>query len=490
MDQSTETATAPARTYVSLRTAWIPLSALCLAFFVEMVDNTLLMIALPTIGRGLGSGTTALQWVTGAYSLTFGGLLLTAGSAADRLGRRRVLLAGLAAFGLISLAVVAVTTAGELITLRAALGVAAAAMAPITNSLVFRLFDDQALRMRAMTVMIVVGMSGFILGPLLGGTALAHVRWQWLLVVNAPIALLAWVGVRLGVPADRPEDLTSDALDLPGAALSIAAIGLACYTLTSGVEHGWLSLSTGGSAVGALLALAAFGWHERRTAEPMLDLGLFATGTVRGAAVAQIGTSIAMAGVMFGLILHFQYAYGWSPVRAGLADLPLILTMIVATPISESLARRFGHRVACLVGAVLLAGSLAGLAVGVDHGYPAIAVCMVTLTVGLRTVMTICAVALVSAMPSNRTSVGAALNDTAQEVGTSVGTAVVGTLIAALVTVTLPTGTWSGDLVASFFHGERVTYAALAVIVGLVAGWGALTLTDSRSTEEAAPASD
>jgi uncharacterized membrane protein YraQ (UPF0718 family) len=104
--------------------------------------------------------------------------------------------------------------------------------------------------------------------------------------------------------------------------------------------------------------------------------------------------------------------------------------------------------------------------------------------------MTICAVALVSAMPSNRTSVGAALNDTAQEVGTSVGTAVVGTLIAALVTVTLPTGTWSGDLVASFFHGERVTYAALAVIVGLVAGWGALTLIDSRSTEEAAPASD
>jgi MFS family permease len=487
---SSTTASAPARTYASLGAAWIPLLALCLAFFVEMVDNTLLTIALPTIGRDLGSGTTALQWVTGAYSLTFGGLLLTAGSAADRLGRRRVLLVGLAGFGLISLAVVAVETAGELIALRAVLGVAAAAMAPITNSLVFRLFDDQALRMRAITVMIVVGMSGFILGPLLGGTALAHWRWEWLLVVNAPIALIAWVGVRLGVPADRPEDLTSDALDLPGAALSIATIGLACYTLTSGVQHGWLSLPTCGSAVGALLALTAFRWHERRTPEPMLDLGLFAHGTVRGAALAQIGTSIAMAGVMFGLILHFQFAYGWSPVRAGLANLPLILTMIAATPISESLAKRFGHRVACLVGAVLLAGSLAGLAWGVDHGYPAIAVCMVTLTVGLRTVMTICAVALVGAMPSNRTSIGAALNDTAQEVGTSVGTAVVGTLIAALVTVTLPAGGWSSELVASFFHGERVTYAALAVIVGLVAGWGARTLTDSRSTQEQAAASD
>ena len=481
---STTTAAAPARTYTSLRAAWIPLAALCLAFFVEMVDNTLLTIALPTIGRDLGSGTTALQWVTGAYSLSFGGLLLTAGSAADRLGRRRVLLVGLAAFGLISLFVIAVESAGQLIALRAVLGIAAAMMAPITNSLVFRLFEEQALQMRAMTVMIVVGMSGFILGPLLGGTALAHVRWEWLLVVNAPIALVAWIGVRLGVPADDPDGLTGDKLDLPGAVLSIAAIGFACYTLTSGVEHGWLSVATVASALGAVLALVGFLRHERRTPQPMLDLGVFTNGTVRGAALAQIGTSIAMAGVMFGLILHFQYAYGWSPVRAGLANLPMIVTMILATPLSEWLGKRFGHRIACLVGAALLAGSMAGMAWSVEHGYVAIAVCLVVMTIGLRTVMTICAVALVSAMPENRTSIGAALNDTAQEVGTSVGTAVVGTLIAALVTVSLPAGTWSNELVASFFHGERVTYAALAVIVGLVAGWGAFTLTDSHETEE------
>ncbi|MER5890211.1 MFS transporter [Streptomyces sp. NPDC001941] len=484
---ATATAGAPAtkRTYTSLRAAWIPLTALCLAFFVEMVDNTLLSIALPTIGRDLGSGTTALQWVTGAYSLTFGGLLLTAGSMADRLGRRRVLLVGLAVFGLLSLAVVAVTSAGQLIGLRAGLGIAAAAMAPITNSLVFRLFDDQALRMRAMTLMIVVGMSGFILGPLLGGTALAHVRWQWLLLVNAPIALIAAIGVRLGVPADRPEDLTKDKLDLPGAVLSITTIGLACYALTSGVEHGWLSVPTLGSVLGALVAGTAFVRHERRSASPMLDLRLFSNGTVRGAAIAQIGTSIAMAAVMFGLILHFQYAYGWSPVRAGLANLPLIVTMIAATPLSEWLAGRFGHRIACLVGAACLAGSLAGLAWGVSHGYLAIAVCMVVMTIGLRTVMTICAIALVDAMPSNRTSIGTALNDTAQEVGSSVGTAVVGTLIAALVTTQLPAGTWSDSLVASFFHGERITYAVIAVIVGLIAAGGALTLTDSHSTEEA-----
>ncbi|MFJ7209419.1 MFS transporter [Streptomyces sp. NPDC098789] len=481
---TTTTHTPASRTYPSLRAAWIPMAALCLAFFVEMVDNTLLSIALPTIGRDLGGGTTALQWVTGAYSLTFGGLLLTAGSMADRLGRRRVLLVGLAVFGSLSLAVVLVTTTGELIVLRAALGIAAAAMAPITNSLVFRLFDDQALRMRAMTVMIVVGMSGFVLGPLLGGTVLAHVGWQWLLIVNAPIALIACVGVRLGVPADRPEDLTRDALDLPGAALSIAAIGLACYTLTSGVEHGWGSVITLASIAGAVASAIAFVRHERRTAAPMLDLSLFSLGTVRGAAIAQIGTSVAMASVMFGLILHFQYAYGWSPMRAGLANLPIIVTMLLATPLSEWLAHRFGHRIACLVGAACMAGALAGLSWGVGHGYAAIAACMVLMTIGLRTVMTICAVALVDAMPANRTSLGAALNDTAQEVGSSLGTALVGTLIAVLVTTQLPAGSWSDELVASFFHGERIAYGILAIVVGIISAGGALALTNSRTTEE------
>jgi len=481
---TTLTAPPPTRTYPSLRAAWIPMFALCLAFFVEMVDNTLLTIALPTIGRDLGAGTTSLQWVTGAYSLTFGGLLLTAGSAADRIGRRRVLSYGLAAFGLVSLLVVLVSTSAELIALRAALGVAAAAMAPITNSLVFRLFESAELRMRAMTVMIVVGMSGFILGPLLGGTALAHVGWQWLLLVNAPVALVALIGVRKGVAPDDPAGLTQDRLDVPGSLLSIATIGLACYTATSGVEHGWMSAWTWASGLGAVLALVAFVRHERRTDQPMLDLTVFRSGTVRGATIAQVGTSIAMAGVMFGLILHFQYAYGWSPMRAGLANLPLIVTMIAATPLSENLAKRVGHRVACLVGAAFLAGSLAGLAWGVAHGYLAIAFFMVTFTFGLRTVMTICAVALVDAMPENRTSLGAALNDTAQEVGTSVGTAVVGTLIAVLVTTVLPDGTWASDLVQSFFHGERIVYATLAVVVGLVAGAGALTLTSSRSVDE------
>ncbi len=478
------TRTAASRTYPTMRAAWMPLAALCLAFFVEMVDNTLLSIALPTIGRDLGGDTTSLQWVTGAYSLTFGGLLLTAGSIADRFGRRRVLQVGLALFGILSLGVVLVSSTVELIALRAALGIAAAAMAPITNSLVFRLFDDDTLRMRAITLMMVVGMSGFVLGPLLGGTMLAHLPWQWLLIVNAPIALIACLGVHFGVPADAADGLTKERLDLPGAALSVLAIGLACYALTAGVQFGWGAPVTLTVIAGAVASVIAFVVRERRAAAPMLDLALLRSGTVRGATIAQIGTSIAMAGVMFALVLHFQYAWGWSPMLAGLANLPLILTMILATPLTEALVRTLGHRYACLVGAALLATGLGLMAWAVEVDYLAIALAMVVMTAGLRTVMTICAVALIGALPENRTSMGAALNDTAQEVGTSLGTAVVGTLIAVMVTAVLPNGVWSPDLVASYFHGEQVLFTVLAIAVGLIAGFGAVTLTGSREVDE------
>lgn len=482
----TETSTtAPPGAYpTSLRQAWVPLAALALAFFVEMVDNTVLTIALPTIGRDLGAGTTTLQWVTAAYSLTFGGLLLTAGSLADRFGRRRVLLTGLTGFGLVSAFVSLVTTSSQLIVLRAALGVAAAAMAPVTASLVFRLFDSETLRMRAMTIMVVTGMSGFALGPIAAGTALTHMPWQWLLLVNVPIAALAWVGVRLGVPVDEPGDLHPAPLDLPGAGLSVLLVALGCYSLTSGVEHGWFAATTLLSVIGALAAGVAFVRRERRAAHPMLDLAIFRGRTVRGAALAQLGGSIAMIGTIFGLTLHFQYADGWSPVRAGLANLPFVITMVAASPVAEQAAKRLGHRVACLVAAALLVASIVDLAWSVEHGYLAIAVAMVGMTIGLRVIMTVCAVALIEAMPTNRESMGAALNDTAQELGTSVGLAVVGTTLALVVGTALPIGTWGPATVASFLAGERAAYTVLALLVGLVALYGANTLTDSRATDE------
>lgn len=357
-------------------------------------------------------------------------------------------------------------------------------MAPVTASLVFRLFDDEKLRMRAVTLMMVIGMSSMALGPLLAGSVLGHIAWQWLLLINVPVAAIAVLGVWRGVPRDRREDLDDARLDLPGAALTIAAMGLIGYAMTSGVERGWTSPVTLGCLLAGVLAVAGFIIRERTASAPMLDLALMRTRTVRGSAIAQVGSSVAMAGLMFGLMLHFQYAYGWSPLRAGLADLPFIVTMLLATPIVEKLVARHGHRVACLVGSGVLTASLVGLAMWIDQSYVVIAVFMVTLTFGLRILMTVCAVALVEAMPENRTSIGAALNDTAQEVGTTLGTAVTGTTLALLVAKIFPAGAWSSDLVASFFHGERVAYSVLAMIVGVVTLYGSSTLTDSRTTEE------
>ena len=244
-------------------------------------------------------------------------------------------------FGLLSLCVVGVDSAGELIALRAALGVAAAAMAPITNSLVFRLFDDEeALRMRAITVMIVVGMSGFVLGPLLGGTALAHVRWEWLLVVNAPIALIACIGVRLGVSADRREDLTEDALDLPGAGLEHDTIGLAgSRSPAASTTAGSLRSRSSRSSVPSQQASRSSG-TSAVSASPMLDLGLFSSGTDhrRDDCPSRDGDRDGQCDVRTdpAFPVHLRLR---SPVRAGTANLPMIVTMLAATPLSEWLGR-------------------------------------------------------------------------------------------------------------------------------------------------------
>lgn len=467
-----------------LRAAWVPLAALCLAFFVEMVDNTLLTIALPTMGRELGASTTQLQWVTGAYSLVFGSLLLTAGTVADRFGRRRVLMIGLALFGVVSALVWFVSSAGDLIAMRAVLGVAAACMAPVTMSLVFRLFDDETVRMRAITLIVTIGMAAMALGPVLAGTALAHVSWHWLLFVNTPIALVAALGVRAGVPKDSAADLHRAPLDLAGSVLTMAAIGLGCYALTSGVEHGWTSPTTLACFIGAAAALVGFVLRERSARQPMIDLSLLAHRTVRGSALAQLAGSVAMMAAMFLLILHFQYANGWSPMRAGFANLPFVITMLVASPVTEWLTKRFGHRITTAISVALLTISLVGMAWAIEQPYWMLAICIAGMTLGLRSIMTVCAIALVDSVPENRTSLGTALNDVTQELGSSLGVAVIGTVIAALVGAVLPSGVWDAAFRATFVHGERVALVVVAALVTVIGAYGASTLTNSHSVEE------
>src|SRR4051812_12177482 len=207
-----------------MRANWVALTGLSAVFLFEMLDNSILNVALPTIGRELHASTTALQWVTGAYAVVFGGLMLAFGAVADRFGRRRVMIAGLALLGVASLATAFVTTAEQLIAVRAVTGVAAAMTTPGSIALAFRLFTEDNLRVRAMTLISTVGLVALAIGPAVGGLLLAVAPWQVLLLVNVPIAVLAIIGIRSGIAADQASGLHRDPVDLPGAALGTATI--------------------------------------------------------------------------------------------------------------------------------------------------------------------------------------------------------------------------------------------------------------------------
>src|SRR5690242_8373882 len=224
-------APAPARA-TSLRAVWPAILGLSVVFVVEMLDNSVLNVALPTIARDLSASAIDLQWITSGYSLLFGGLMMAFGAIADRYGTRRMMLIGLSLFALANLAVLAVRTPGELIAVRAAVGITAAMTAPGTLALCFRLFDAENLLMRATSLISTVGLVGLAVGPTVGGLVLQVLPWPVLLVMNVPIAVLALLCIRFGIPADDPARRNRAPLDLIGALLGTATIILALWTAT------------------------------------------------------------------------------------------------------------------------------------------------------------------------------------------------------------------------------------------------------------------
>src|SRR3954452_14606843 len=258
----------------SLRDAWVALAGLSAVFLFEMLDNSILNVALPTIGRELHASTTGLQWVTGAYAVVFGGSMLAFGAIADRYGRRRVMLVGLLLLGLASLATAFVTTAEELIAVRVAMGLAAAMTTPGSMALAFRLFAADELRVKAMTLISTVGLVGLAIGPTVGGLVLAVAPWQVLLLVNVPIAVLAIIGVRAGIAADRAADLHRDPVDVLGAVLGTATIVLALVAPTLFVNEGAGSWAPWAATTAAVGGAVLFVLRERSARYPLLDLAL------------------------------------------------------------------------------------------------------------------------------------------------------------------------------------------------------------------------
>jgi len=460
----------------TLKTAWVALAGLSAVFLFEMLDNSILNVALPTIGRELNASTTGLQWVTGAYAVVFGGLMLLFSAIADKFGRRRVMLIGLTLLGLASLATAFVTTDVQLIAVRVAMGVAAAMTTPGSMALAFRLFDEESLRVRALTLISTVGLVGLAVGPTVGGFILAVAPWQVLLLTNVPIALLAFIGVRIGVAKDLTAELHRDPIDIAGALLGTFTIVLALVAPTLFVNEGTGSWAPWAATAGAVIAAILFVIRERWTRYPLLDLKLIALPLVSSGLAYKAASGLAISGLSYMATLQLQFAWGWPPALAAVGMLPQVIVLLFSGRLVGPFLRKVGMNRAAWMSAAAVVLGLAVFAGGSRFGYIWIALSLVIVAAGMRVVGVVAGTNVMRGLPENRTTIGAALVDTSSQVATGIGIAATGTILAALFTGNISSPTWSAQQAAGFQNGVTVagfvtTVAAAALVVfGMLRG--------------------
>ncbi|WP_258572499.1 MFS transporter [Actinomadura parmotrematis] len=456
----------------SLREAWPALAGLSAVFLFEMLDTSILTVALPTIGRDLHASTTALQWATGAYTVVFGGLMLAFGAVADRFGRRRVMLAGLVLLGAASLATALVASVGQLIAVRAVMGVAAAMTTPGSMALAFRLFEEDRLRVRAMTLISTVGLAGLAVGPTAGGFVLAVAPWQALLLVNVPIAALAFAGVRSGIAADDAAGLHRAPVDVAGALLGTATIVLALVAPTLFVGGGAGSWGAWAATAAAVAGAVLFVLRERSARHPLLDLGLVTRPLVSSGLAFKAAAGLATAGLGYLVTLHLQLAWGWSPGLAALGMLPQVVVLVAGGALVDPFVRRVGLERAAWLSAAAVVCGLGVYGLLGRSGYGWVAVALVLVAAGMRVVGVVAGVNVLRGLPEERTTVGAALTDTVTQVASGAGIAVAGTVLAALFAGDVAAPSWTARQAAQFQDAVTVGGLALTALSAALVGWG------------------
>ncbi len=464
----------------SLRQAWVALLGLSSVFLFEMLDNSILNVTLPTIGRELHASTTALQWVTSSYAVLFGSLMLVFGAIADKFGRRRVMLVGLTLLGIASLATIFVTTTEQLIVVRGVMGIAAAMTTPGSMALAFRLFDNESLRIRAITLISTVGLVGLAIGPTVGGLILAVAPWQTLLLINVPISLLAIIGIRAGIARDIPADLHGDPIDILGAFLGTATIVGTLAAPTLFVEEGSASLAAWAISAGALLAGILFVVRERTASHPLLDLHLVAHPLVASGLAFKAAAGMATAGLGYLSMLQLQLQWGWSPALASLGMLPQVIVLVAGGAFVDPFVRRVGHTRAAWMSASIVVVGLAVYGVFNQFGYPWVALSLALVATGMRIVGVVAATNVLSGLPESRTTMGAALTDTVTEMANGLGIAVAGTILAALFAGSIAQPNWSVGQRVQFQAAVTEAGLALTVMTATLVIWGLLRVRKAR----------
>jgi EmrB/QacA subfamily drug resistance transporter len=434
---------------------------------VAMIDGTIVNVALPAIQDDLGGGLQAQQWISNAYLLTLGSLILIGGSLGDIYGRRRVFAVGVGAFGLLSLACAAAPTVETLIAARALQGVAGALLTPSSLAIIAAAFSERE-RGAAIGSWTAWGGIAVIVGPLAGGLIVDHASWRWIFAINVPLVLVTLVLVRAAVP-DAPT--VSRRVDALGAGL--CALGLAgiVFGLIEQPRFGWGSPVIILSLLGGLVAFASFVGYEKRATHPMLRLDLFGR---RNFAIANLQTLTIYAGLsvlFFFLFIFLQQVAGYSALRAGLTTIPSTVIMFALSRRIGALADRYGPRLFLAAGPLTAAaGMLLFLRVGIETSYISdLLPALVVFSLGLATTVAPLTATVLADADESDAGIASAINNAIARVAGLIGISAIGAVVAGR----LAGGTFApGRSSVDAFHEAILICAALVASGGVVAALG------------------
>jgi EmrB/QacA subfamily drug resistance transporter len=415
--------------FAGYRRRWWILGALCLSLLVVGLDVTVLNVALTRIATTLGASTTQLQWIVNSYVLTYAMLMVPAGVLGDRIGRSKVLGAGLSVFIVASAVGAWVQSPGALIAVRTALGMAAAAVFPVAVSILPTVFPPEQRRTAIAVVAATMGI-GLPLGPLVGGWLLDHFWWGSTLVFNIPIMLAALVAGVLLIPDSR--DPAPRPLDLPGLVLSGSGLAALVYGIIQAPVSGWSDPPVVATIALGLVLLAAFAVAERRSAAPLAEPTLLRAPLFLWPTVAMALAAFVALGLIFMVPIYLQAVRGADALGTGIRLMPLMAGLLVGSAFGSAGQHRLGLRATVATGFVVLAaGFVLMLQVSPTTGYDALWPALVVIGLGFGTVMPPAGDAMLGSLAAGRESTGTALSFAVRQVGGAFGVAVLGSLVTA-----------------------------------------------------------
>lgn len=404
------------------------LAVLCVSLLVVSLDSTILNVALPSIVRAMQATSSQLQWMVDAYVVVFAGLLLVLGSLGDRVGRKWVFMGGLVLFAAGSTTSAFATSPDGLIAARAFMGIGGAAIMPSTLSILASVFTGDDERLQAIGIWSGTTGIGVAIGPVAGGWLLAHYWWGSVFLVNVPIALVGFCAAAWFVPNSRSP--ASKRPDIVGAVLSIVGMGLLLWGIIEAPSRSWSSPVIIGAIVAAAVVLAGFGWWERHSTHPMLELSFFRSRRF-SAAIGAMGLVIfALMGALFLLTQYLQFELGYSPLQTGLRLAPIAAVLLVVAPASTLAVRYVGTKPIVFGGLACIAAGFVLLSRITVHGtYLEALPALFLIGTGVGLALAPCTESVMGSLPLAELGVGAATNSTVLQLGGALGVGVLGSLL-------------------------------------------------------------